>query len=80
MLKMRQTNELQASLDFASALEETENSSKGYEYAQMLISRGPLTWELSRGFQTSKKEAWRHSRSLTWPGDTVLAVTTPAPP
>lgn len=43
MLKMRQTNELQASLDFASALEETENSSKGYEYAQMLISRGPLT-------------------------------------
>lgn len=43
MLKMRQTNELQASLDFASALEEAGNSSKGDEYAQTLISRGPLT-------------------------------------
>lgn len=43
MLKMRQTNELQASLDFAIALEEAENSSKGYEYAQTLSSRGPLT-------------------------------------
>ena len=43
MLKMRQTNEHQASLDFASALEEAGNSSKGDEYAQTLISRGPLT-------------------------------------
>lgn len=43
MHKMRQTNELQASLDFASGMEEAENSCKGYEYAQILISRGLLT-------------------------------------
>lgn len=59
MHKMKQTNELQASLDFASRSEEAENYCKGCTRPQILISRGhvwgPMAENSLYGYQTCKK-------------------------
>lgn len=60
MHKMRQTNELQASLDFASGLEEAENSCEGMNIPRHPFTggsaRGPLTENCLHGYHTSKQE------------------------
>lgn len=60
MHKMKQTNELQASLDFASRSEEAENSCKQCTRPQIPISRGhvwgPMAENSLHGYQTCKQE------------------------